>query len=303
MHFYLTGGQKFVYFAISQPALSALLHEFETEIGVQLFTRTKSGVKPTENGAYILDSMKKIMHEVNYIKNYTAHAEELSGNFALMVGSSYEFLYAEFIQRFKTQFPKANLIPNNTFSPKVQDKVSKGLLDMAILAIYTEDKAILSPESLANYKNLVILPLKNCHTFALMNKAHKKSEQEKILFSQLISEQLIFGRQFEIDVFIKNLPLTKYPIFDIERTTALQLLKQNSAIFLDGTPLSLEHYQKIYPDYQAVPVLNDCISFISDIYFNWPVYLIYRKQQNSRLQNLYIEEVRQILEQYQLLKK
>ena len=31
---------------VSQPALSAVLNEFEAEVGVQLFTRTNSGIYP-----------------------------------------------------------------------------------------------------------------------------------------------------------------------------------------------------------------------------------------------------------------
>ena len=54
---------------ISQPGLSALLTEFEAEVGIPIFSRTKSGVVPTEDGVSILNAMKNIMKEVTYIRN------------------------------------------------------------------------------------------------------------------------------------------------------------------------------------------------------------------------------------------
>lgn len=289
---------------ISQPALSALLNEFESEIGVQLFTRTKNGVKPTENGTYILESMKKIMHEVDYIQTYTANADELSGNFTLMVGSSYEFLYPELIRRFKCLFPKANLIPDYVFSQRVADKVSKGILDMALLALYNEQGGMLPSSYFDHYKNLKILRLKNCHTFAILHPSHEKSGQEFILLSDLIAEQLIFGKQFEIEVFRENLPLKKYPLFNIDRVTVLKLLAQNTAIYLDASPLSLlqykTEYQTEYQDYCVLPVINDCMDRVPDINLEFPIYLIFRKSQNSRLQQLYIDDTIQLLRKYDL---
>lgn len=285
---------------ISQPALSALLNEFETEIGVQLFTRTKTGVKPTENGMYILDSMKKIMHEVDYIQTYTTNTNELSGNFTLMIGSSYEFLYAEVIQRFKQLFPKAHLIPNPAYSPKIVDKVSKGMLDLAILALYSEHGVMIPSNYFENYKNLKIMRLKNCHTFAILHPEHKKSQGDAIFLSDLITEQLIFGQQFEINVFRNNLPLKKYPISNIDRTTILKLLAQNAAIYLDASPLALEQYQADYANYIVLPVVNDCTDRITEINLDWPIYLIFRKNQNSRLQQLFIEDTKQLLLQNNL---
>ena len=284
---------------ISQPALSSLLNDFENEIGVQIFTRTKSGIKPTENGSYILESMKKIMHEIDYIQNYASVQEELSGNFSLMIGCAYEFLYADLIMRFKQNFPKAHLIPHNIFSFKAQDKVYKGLLDAAIIAIYQENGTHLSMEH-NSQKNVAIYPLKHCHSYVVMNNIHPKSSLEVMPVSELTAEQLIIGRQFEIDVLIEQLSLKKYPVSDIDRLTILELLDYNTAIYLDASPLSLEQYKTSYPGYKVLPVVNDCSSLIENIYFEWPVYFIHRIHQNSRLQQLFIEEIRSILQQYNL---
>ena len=70
---------------ISQPALSTMLQEFETEIGVKIFERTKSGVTPTSDGVQILNSMRTIMQEIKYIQSFSEKSEELTGDFTLAI--------------------------------------------------------------------------------------------------------------------------------------------------------------------------------------------------------------------------
>lgn len=288
---------------ISQPALSALLTEFETEIGVQLFTRTKSGVKPTENGIYVLDSMKKIMFEVEYIQNFSTAPEKLAGNFTMLIGCSYEFLYADLIQKFKFLFPKANLIVDNSYSPNIADKISKGLLDMAIISFIDQYAPSLSILDFNSNNNLTLLPLKNCQTYAVMNHEHQKSKQKIIQLSELISEQLILGRQYDVNIFRKGLAIEKYPIIDVDRMTVHQLLEKNAAIYLDATPLSLEKYRTFYyPDYTILPVINDCLDKIPSIILEWPIHFIHRNHKNSQLQQLFIEETKHILQKNDLFK-
>lgn len=196
---------------ISQPGLSASLHDFETEIGTTLFARDKSGVTPTEDGKLILEAMKTIMHEVDYIQNYAAKAETLSGNFEFTVGSSYEFLYAELIQCFKTDFPNADLILNNQFAPNIADMVSKGMLDAAIIALYSDKKYLIAKEEFAAYQNLEILPLKNCYALAVLHSAHRYAQQTELLLSQLTREQVIFWAAVQSGNFYETAFLRQTP--------------------------------------------------------------------------------------------
>ena len=124
---------------ISQPGLSALLTEFEAEVGIPIFSRTKSGVVPTEDGVSI---------------------NELTGDITIMIGSSYEFLFAELIQRFKKNFPKATLRILDNLSHNVHDQVNKDLIDFALMTVTDHagepiDEKILREQ----YKNMSVLPL------------------------------------------------------------------------------------------------------------------------------------------------
>ncbi len=280
---------------ISQPALSATLNEFENEIGVHIFDRTKAGVKPTEDGINILNAMKNIQKETNYIENYSRQANELSGDISIMVGTSYEFLFPELIQRFKKNFPKANLRLINNYAANVQNLVSKGMLDFAILALYTETDSYISPDP-KQYNNLSIVRLKDCRSYAVVNKNHPKSNASVLPISELLDEQLILGRQYFAEQF-NALGLSKYPISDIDRTTTQQLLDQNYAIFIDATPLSWEQYQINYPSYAKIPVIND-INLSTDL--EWATYLISRQNTSDLLRQVFLDEIKDLLKGYSL---
>ena len=105
---------------ISQPALSAALNEVELEIGVQIFTRTKQGIRPTQDGLLILNAMKNIANEINYIETYSDQLEDLTGSVTFMLGASYEFLYCELIQRFKETRRNHPLNPQGTISEGIR---------------------------------------------------------------------------------------------------------------------------------------------------------------------------------------
>lgn len=70
---------------ISQPGLSATLNEFEEEIGIKLFQRSKNGIQVTEQGIHILAAMHRIMAEVTYIENFRFQSELSTGTILLSI--------------------------------------------------------------------------------------------------------------------------------------------------------------------------------------------------------------------------
>jgi LysR family transcriptional regulator, benzoate and cis,cis-muconate-responsive activator of ben and cat genes len=52
---------------ISQPPLSLAISKFESELGVQLITRSPRGVEPTSAGRYLLDAASRVLGELDDI--------------------------------------------------------------------------------------------------------------------------------------------------------------------------------------------------------------------------------------------
>lgn len=243
---------------VSQPALSSLLSEFEDEIGVKIFLRAKSGVTPTEDGELILESMKHIMKEVTYIEQYAAVSQELTGSVSFVLGGSYDFLYGDLISRFKSKFPKAQILFSKTYEANMLNCVEKELFDFSILAqINSEEQEVLCA---ADKKDGCVLRLKDVRSVVLMSPNHARANECEIRLSSLIGEQLMFCWQYEVEKIVKYISFEKYPITNLERGVMLDLMKQNQGILVDTTPLSLEQYKKCYPgaaDAAVAWLIND----------------------------------------------
>lgn len=284
---------------ISQPALSASLNDFENEIGVLLFKRTRTGIEVTEEGRVILNAIRKIVEEVNFIENYAKRPEEYTGEISLVVGYSFEFLYPAIIQIFTDHFSQAILKPLYEVPPNIPTGVNQGLIDFSIATAYTPDGAIIRQFSDNSYKNLTIRKLREIKTFAVMNPIHPLARFSSIKLSDLKNEQLILGRQFYPGNFFPREYFPKYPLQDINRSTVYDLLDSNYGIFMDASPLPQDHFQDLMPKYAITPIDNDLFPDSEDN-FSWPAYLIYKSQPPTLLHRAFLENLEQILTHYDL---
>ena len=287
---------------ISQPGLSAVLNEFEREIGVQIFTRSKSGVFPTSDGVKLLNAMKKISDEADYILNYNRKQNELAGDINVVLGNSYEFLTAELIRDFKTNFPKANLSVEK-YMPNVLDFINKELIDFSIVALYRSDGSFVTSPNVSAYPKLQAFRLKDCRTYAIMNETHRLAGRSALKLSEILSEQLIFSKLFDIDLFVRNIPFERVPVNDINKQVALEFLSENFGIYLDSVADSkpaMEKYRKSMPGCSLVPIEND-VTDTAGCEFTWPTYFMYKKKDNNRLHLLCGEEITRLLHKYELM--
>lgn len=286
---------------VSQPALSSLLSEFEDEIGVKIFLRAKSGVTPTEDGELILESMKHIMKEVTYIEQYAAVSQELTGTVSFVLGGSYDFLYGDLISRFKSKFPKAQILFSKTYEANMLNCVEKELFDFSILAqLASDEQEILQS---AEGKDGRVMRLKDVHSVVVMNPEHPRAKEREIRLSSLLGEQLMFCWQYEVEKIVKYVSFEKYPITNLERGVMLDLIKQNQGILVDTTPLNLEHYKKYYPgaaDAAVALLVNDVPGF-PDRLLGWSTYFFYRSNTGNKLKKSFLAEIKAVLENYELL--
>lgn len=287
---------------ISQPGLSSVLNEFEHEIGVQIFTRSKSGVYPTADGLKILNSLKSITQEADYILNYNSRQNELAGDISVVLGNSYEFLCAELIQDFKLHFPKAQLTMK-AYIPNVLDQINKELIDFSILAIYRQDGSFIRDPNTSLYPKLMAHRLKDCQTYAIMNHSHPLSKRSSLKLSEILQEQLIFSKLFDMDLFARHISFERTPINSIGKTVAKEFLSNNFGIYLDSIACSrpaLEKYQSSMPDCALIPIDND-VTDAPGCEFSWPTFLMYKSKANNRLHHLCGEEIAALLKKYELI--
>src|SRR5580704_12069772 len=65
---------------MSQPPLSQAIRKLETELGVQLLTRSARGVQPTSAGMYLLEAGSRLISEMDELSEHLRrHAEGTAG--------------------------------------------------------------------------------------------------------------------------------------------------------------------------------------------------------------------------------
>ena len=124
---------------ITQPSLSQRLKELEAELGVDLFERTPTGIRPTDAGTMVADRSRAILRLVdNLVFEARAATHEPSGEVFIGLPTTMALhLTVPLVKAVRAQFPKVSLRVSEGMSGHIQEWVISGRLDLAIL--YTDD--------------------------------------------------------------------------------------------------------------------------------------------------------------------
>jgi len=120
---------------ISQPALTMALRRLETSLGVELFHRSKKGVRLTKAGELFLTEAKSLAdHWDRLIKVLGRSVDELRGTYSIGCHSSVA-LYSlpQTLPKILAEFPELTLELHHDLSRKIAERVIKGELDIALV--------------------------------------------------------------------------------------------------------------------------------------------------------------------------
>ncbi len=134
---------------ISQPTLSTQIKKLEDELGIQVFERTNKKVLPTELGEPIIASARRIMREVEHIKEFAATAQDpMAGNFRLGAFPTLAtYLFPQLVPAIKRSLPRIRLILIEEKTEQLLRQLRAGQIDAALLALPV-DEDFLSTEAL-----------------------------------------------------------------------------------------------------------------------------------------------------------
>jgi len=129
----LTRAAKELY--ISQPAVTLQIHKLEQEYNTSLFYRRERGVELTPAGRLLLDYAKRIDGI------YDEAAEEISAlngsvQGTLRVGATLtigEYVLPQVVGRFKSEYPKVEILLEVENTDRIVDQVASGILDCGLV--------------------------------------------------------------------------------------------------------------------------------------------------------------------------
>jgi len=129
---------------VTQPTLTLQIKKLETEMGVQIFDRSKHPIAPTKTGLRVIESARQILREVNSLKSFiNMEKDDLSGTFRIgVIPTVAPYLMPRFLKQFMDQNPKINLVIREIESEQIIVDLKNDLLDIGILATPLDENGL-----------------------------------------------------------------------------------------------------------------------------------------------------------------
>lgn len=209
---------------MTQPNLSCSIKDLENELGVQLFTRSNTGARLTEDGHDFLKYAKRIIGELDLLQQ--RYHDEFKKSFTV-ASHHYDFLsspLAKVAQEFKQDYQEFQTIETTT--KKILDSVASFEADLGIIYLDDENEHILT--SALQYHDLEFTSLGEFPTRVFLRRdhplAHKSviSETDLKGYNQIRFRQEHSGLNFDEDAL--DIHDQQRILYSNDRGTVMNLL-------------------------------------------------------------------------------
>ncbi len=166
---------------VSQPTLSIAVKKLESELGVDLFERSKSSVRPTPIGEQIIAQSQRVLEEAAAIKDIATSGKDQL-NSPLHVGAIFTigpYLFPHFIPPLQKSAPQMPLVIEEGYTSTLRKRLRSGEVDVIIVALpFTEPDVVVQPL----YEEPFVLLLPGNHPLAAKQEIeHSDLDGENVL--------------------------------------------------------------------------------------------------------------------------
>ncbi len=273
---------------VSQPSLSASVHDAEEELGFKIFNRTARGVRPTERGGeFIRDARDLYSQYETLLKKYTAPQNKMFS----VSGLYYAFARKAFVEIIR-EFSGSDY--DFAFCEKtaslVIDDVASGKSGIGILYLSESNRESILKSMQAN--SIDFNHLTECNAFVYLHKTHPLAEKESISLEELVDYRFVTFDTDDVKSFFSEEIIARYgldkAITVADRATELNLIKNlNGYTFLSGV-----YGEETNDEFVLIPLknLNDGLSHSFEL-----GYITKKGVEMDDISLSYIDAVRRIL--------
>ena len=166
---------------VSQPTLSIAVKKLEGELGVNLFERTKSNVRPTPIGQQIINQSQRVLEEASVIKDI-AKSGSNQLNTPLHIGAIFTigpYLFPHFIPPLQNTAPEMHLVIEEGYTSSLRRRLKSGEVDVILVSLPFSEP------------DIVVQPLYEESFVVLLPKDHALASQVAIKTSDLDNENIL----------------------------------------------------------------------------------------------------------------
>ena len=166
---------------VSQPTLSIAVRKLEEELGVELFERTKTKVRPTLLGEKIVAQAKGLLATTAAIKSLAESGKDQL-NSPLALGAIYTmgpYLLPQLIPHLQKQAPNMTLHVQEDYTANLRKKLRDGVLDVIVVSQPFSESDVVTQE-LFDEPLVVVMP-----------QAHPLARKAEIAPGDIARDQLL----------------------------------------------------------------------------------------------------------------
>jgi LysR family transcriptional regulator, hydrogen peroxide-inducible genes activator len=125
---------------VTQPSLSAQVKKLETELGVEIFDRSTTPVRPTEVGRRIIRQARVVLGEVARLKELVHGEGEVAGELRVgVLPTVAPCILTRFMADLTARYPSLRLSVSEHRTDEIMEGLRKGQIDAGILATPVDD--------------------------------------------------------------------------------------------------------------------------------------------------------------------
>lgn len=168
---------------VSQPSLTATIHDLENELGITIFNRTGRGVTLTNDGTEFLTSARQLYLDYQNVMEKYGENGSIKKKFGVST-QHYSFAvksFVEMVKKFGTN--DYDFAIRETKTREVIDDVASLKSEIGILYLSDFNRKTIS--SILKNKELEFHHLIDCNAYVYIWKGHPLAKQKSISLSQL----------------------------------------------------------------------------------------------------------------------
>lgn len=238
---------------ISQPNLSANIKNLEQELGFPIFKRSNNGIHLTEEGELFLHSAKKIVTEMDSIRNIPLLFAN-KGNISISCTNSFDFMN-QFL-KFKRKNPAPE--SEDFFKETGLIQTTRDVIERRyrISLFYCFDEVADTYYSLARKHNLHMAPVaQNMPLILLTSKRNPLASKKEIEFKDIKKFRFVMYENFKFSEWLKILGFENDNkiLYVFDRGGMIDVIKQSNYVTVLGKRYSKQPYS---PDCVEIPIIH-----------------------------------------------